>query len=434
MPIDFASPGFEVKIISTQKTTRIQGVVEPRTGGTILDRVTDVTDRIESFVFEDEEKDQDILRLTVDNRDLFFLENEVWAKGNLIRFIFGYPGKVFGPRIHVIESWTGFETLKVQAIQEFSLLNKARTTIYENKTIAQVVRQILAEGTFFEIRNLIIDEREINRILGGSDKPRDWTQSSITDLQMLQYLAEQVNFEVFSEGDTLFFQPRGKSKEPIRKFFWLAGVGDGIASRGQGDLKTFNIDSMRTVDLPAEVEVCAYDPIERKEIVSVGSDATTKRPVQGPQSPLELKAGRAGKIAGRQVIASPETDASRIKAEADARFTRAEDLQIEASATIIGDPFLPAKANIQILGISQMLSGTFYVTRHVHSISGQGVYEGKLKLTRNATGEMPLADPPETDKANAEENLQEPPTDRRQSIVARQGGGFRQQSASERQR
>lgn len=386
MTLDRSSAGFIVKLITPSSATGMAGRATNK--GKKLD--LDVSDRVLKFVFEDIEDKADILKLTVDNHDLFFFDSPGFAKGNLVEFSFGYPGQVFGPRIHVIDNMRGFEKLDIIAIEETALMNKERSDIYEDMTRADVVREVIKRGAFIDITQADIDEEGIK-----DEKARDWNQTGITDWQFLQTLAEDIDYQVYVEGNVLHFHPRRLAQTPRRKFeYWY----------GNGDLQKFVLEQFAATDLAAETEVASFDPVERETKTAKGSDEETTRDTLGKEAPITLVRGGTGGLqetfAGAKKIPSPETDGATLKAEADSHFKEHELGQVEASAEIRGDPWLGAKTVIEIQGISRLLSGLYYVKGHTHTISVGGGYTGKLALARNAVNKMPIDDAPTTsDKA-----------------------------------
>lgn len=416
---DRSSPGFNITVVATQPVPRVRGRQDSR--GKILDRAEDVTQRVTRFSFEDNDRKHDVLSLRVDNHDLKFFDDPVWVKGNLVRFEFGYPGTIFGPRYHVIDGVKGARELEIVALEEASLLNKAKCRLFKSKTRLQVVEEIVRGGSFLEVQNLDIERTKLR-----NEKPRDWQQAGITDWQFLQELAEGVNYEVYIEGDTLHFHPRRFDVEPRRRFDWFFG---------NGDLLDFQVTEMRTSDLPSRVMVAARDPVERKDAGAAGSDSDTERSSLGGQGFLELESGRVGRIAGERVLTSPDPDPASNKLLADTHYERASQEQVKMVAKIIGDPFLPAKSLVQIEGISKLLSGKYYVESHTHVMaSGEG-YVGMLKLVRNAVSEVPVQEAPTLDKSKAAENLKEVATDRRAVVITDPvTGRLRQQGIDERTR
>lgn len=408
--IDTTSPGFQISVISVKNEPRIQKQ-DSNVLGQVLSRVSDVTPRILGFTFEDDEEKHDILKLKVDNSDLYYFLHPAWIKGNLIRFFFGYPGRVSKPRVHTIDAVSGFLTLEITAIQETGLVNTAKNRLFENMTRADVVRKIAQRGNeeLQGVTSLDIDESGL-----ADEGPRDWQQAKQSDWQFLQHLAEDPGYEVYVEGEVLHFHPRRFNGSPVRRYEYFYGI---------GDLIDFDIKEWRTTDRPSETVVESRDAIERQNRSAAGSNETTQRDTLGNQNTLVITRGTSGalktenRLSGKTIDTSPDPDQGSITQQANTRYTRQEQGEIKASAKIIGDPFLDAKKIIEIVGISPLLSGKFYVTKVTHEISQSDGYVCNLDLLKNAVGQFPSSDPPSLNPSNAEENDKVVQDERGQVIV-----------------
>lgn len=430
------TPGFIVEVVSRAPDERIQGSIDPRTLGQVLDRMTDVSERVESFTFEDCERDHDILRLEVNNHDLYFFDHPAWVKGNLVRFAFGYPGKLFGPRYAVVDTFRGFRKLSIVCYEQAILSNEARNRLWESTTRWQIVADMISEGYFPGVTELdigavapiAINANKVNvtpwlaqaiQLMNlQQEKPRDFQQSTMTDWQYIQTLAEEIGAEVYTENTVLHFHPRRLNQPPVRSYTWW---------HGDGELVDFDIDELRAVDRAQEIEVVGFDPVEQKPVSATGSNQDTKRDTLGSQGSLVITANSpTGKLGVKKVQLSASAQADEVKNVADTHFRNSEQEEVEATAVIRGDPWLPAKSIIEINGISRMLSGNFYVEQHNHVITRGGGYLGTLKLKRNALTAVPSTQPPTLDKTKADENTQDPSTGRDLSVVEGPTGKLRQ--------
>ena len=415
---DIGSPGFVVSILTNTNELRLTGRSDPQVLAKALDGMVDVTERVLTFTFEDSERDLDVLKLKVDNHDLYFLEHPAWVKGNLVKFAFGYPGRMFGvrpSRFAVVDSVKGFRELTITCIEEAALANVVECRLFKNRTRIDVVRQLINEGRFPGVRVVQTDLA----LIEGEQQRQDWQQARQTDLQFLYRLAEPLGFEAYVEGDTLFFLPRRLGAAPVRRFTYFTG---------DGDLLDFRITEWGVTSRPAQTVSKSRDPIERVNREACGSNETTRRDTLGNQNSLRLKAIRASAakaaplveagvitpgqvpaqvrlfLAGKSVNTSPSPRQDDLTNEANGRFRRQEQNEVKATATIVGDPLLKAKTVIEIDGVSTQLSGKWYIESHLHTITANQVYQGKLKVLKNALGKVPTQDPPSLDRAKANEN------------------------------
>ncbi len=410
--MDVSSPGFVVSVIATNPEIRIEGKTDPKTLGKILDRMTDVTERVISFTYEDDEKEHDVLKLTVDNSDLYFFDHPAWVKGNLVKFLFGYPGRLFGPKYHVVDSVRGFHTLTITCVEDAALANKAKTRRWFFPVGVILQQLVFSEQAFGQLTGLVVDGSLPGNVV-------DVMQSKQTDWQFVQKLGEMFGGrEVFISDNAFHFVTRQFGQRPRRSYeYWY----------GEGNVLSFDIKEWRTTDRPAETTVCGRDPLTRKTLRSTGSNTETERTSLGNQNSVSITADKAGALqrapAGSTINTTAKTSQAEVKTEADARYRRQEQGEIKASMTIIGDPELPAKSVIKVAGISRQLSGLFYVQKITHKIDRSG-YESDLELLRNAVTAMPTTTPPTVDKIKAKENTKEPTGDRRPVIATDRAGNL----------
>lgn len=411
--------------------------------------MTDVTTRVERFEFLDSSQGLGFskLKLTVDNFDLAFLDHPAWIKGNLVRFFWGYPGKIQGPRYAVVDTMHGFQKLEISCIAQAALTNEARCREWKNTTRAQIVYQLVKENAFPGVSKVDLEQGlDLARSLDAAgavagagtsfgaaagsapafsgvrnEKPRDFTQSRQTDWQFVLRLAEQIGFEVYVEDDSLHFHAKELSGRPIRRYEWFNGA---------GDMLEFDIDEWRAADQARVVEVSGRDPIERANMTSTGSNATTSRDVLGdqgtaaqktaakPQAVTTVSAGAGGGlISGKKIVPLPSPDPTAIANMADSQFRRLEQSEVEATAIVIGDPILRAARLVELAGVSQTLSGNYYLKEVTHEID-KGGYRCHMKLMRNAVTALPTSSPPNLDDAKAKENSQGAlSSDRSQKLV-----------------
>lgn len=396
MARDQSSPGYVVQVISNTNDLRIKGKLDKKKLGRIVRQIRsdDVTSRITSLEFEHTEKGFNRLRLMVDNHDLYFSDHPAWVKGNLIRFVIGYPDQVLGPKYVVIDSVRGHQELEITGVQEAALANQVKNRLFKNTTRPEIVKKIVAEGGIPGVTKWKIDESGLS-----FEKPRGYQQAKQTNWQFLLRIAEKVGYEVFVEDDTLHFRPRDMGQRPIRKYQYYYG---------QGQLLEFNIEEYRVVDRAAEVDVRGRDPVSRKNISETGSDSKTSRTRLGSEANLTRKDSSivgqsvsgafalgevfAGKrpTAGSKVVITPESSRDVVKMEADTHFKREEQQEIVATAVITGDPAIRPRSMVQIEGLGKTLSGLYYVTKHVHEFSSDSGYQGRLDLLKNAVRTLPV--------------------------------------------
>ena len=345
--------------------------VTPEGGGS--ERV-DLSEKVLSFQFEDSDKKADKLVLAVDNWDLSNFDDPVWRKGKLLEVAWGYPGEMAPAREVVIQKVTGFQTLNIEGHAKSVLMNRvARCRVFENKSRSEVAAEIAKENGYGAALQDIEDTGEPLPLI---------TQARLTDAQLLRRLAHQEGFEFYVDFDGLHFHQRRLGQKPVRAFRWYTAP-------EVGEVISINIENDVTAK-PGVVQVKGRDPITRKDIDQKGSNASTKRDTLADVIELvdpETGATRLAKrTASAEVRPSADTSPAAAKRRADAQYRRAQDSTVELTATVIGDPALAAKTVVEFQGISQRLSGKYYVKEARHRIDGGG-YTVELKCLRDGTSE-----------------------------------------------
>lgn len=421
--LDTSSAGFVVQVLAAEADARLGARPDPgKKPGQILDRMSDVSPRVERFEYVDSVASLDAkLVLTVNNWDHYFFEHPAWLKGNLVRFFWGYPGRIQGPKYAVVDSVRGFSRLTITCLGSATLSNEQKSHVWSNTTRAQIIATLVRQGRFPRVTKVAIDGGtptpagvflatlaafRATPIVAFSallrEKPRDFQQAACTAWQFALQLADDIGYELYVEDDALHFHSKELNQVPIRRYEWYTGAGDFL---------DFELQEWRAQDRAGAITVFGYDPVERKSIESTGSNATTQRDTLGKQGTVAqetvLKAERGGSLVGSIRTIAPHTDPASIKNTADAQFRGLEMGEIEATARVIGDPRLKKARLIKLAGVSQPLSGNYYIEEVAHQLDSSG-YTCHMKLRRNAVTALPTTNPPELDPTKSKDNTQAP--------------------------
>jgi hypothetical protein len=408
---DISSPGFVVQVLASARDARLGGRPDPgKKPGSILARATDITPQVESFEFIDSDREFGRLRLTVDNFDLSFFDHPAWLPGNLVRFYWGYPGKIQGPRYAVVDSLRGRDRLQISCTEQAALSNASQDRLWKNTTRQLIVAQLVQEGAFPGVTKLafgssvpVMARTFIAQAIVGAaaaftasffgapapEKPRDFQQSAQTDWEFCRRLALDLGCEIFVEDDVLHFHPRLLDRAPIKKYEWYTGVGDFL---------DWHVEEWRALDRAAEVVVAGRDPISRENLTATGSNTETKRTTLGREGLAAQKTvlrpnGAGDLLLGKHILATPRTDEATVGNMADSYFRGLEQGELDVVASVIGDPVLKKSKLVRLSGISRSLSGNFYIRQVSHRID-KGGYRCELRLIRNAFTALPTTDAP----------------------------------------
>ncbi len=385
----------------------------PHGGGGASERI-DVSHRVDSLVYEDEESKQDKLKLSVDNFDLTNFDAPVFKEGNKLEVSWGYPGRMSPPRTVTISKVTGGRTLSVEALDDGMNLNKVqKVRTWERMSRSQVAAAIAAEHGYPADRQHVDDTVEVLEQV---------TQARMTDGQLLQDMARREGFEYYVDFDGFHFHPRRLDGRPVKRLVYY------VDNPGLGDIIDWNLTSdIYSAGKTGAVSVQARDLKTKTDVVAVGDNSKTKRvalaPVvslsPGADTPAENRRVRFEK--GRAVVvASTEATPASLKRQADGMFKKAQLAAIEVTLELRGDAELLAKSIVEVVGIGATISGNYYLTS-VHHKVGSGYLlsckarrDGKTDASAAAAGG---ASPAKPVAAKAKLNDQKAPTEVETELV-----------------
>ena len=342
----------------------------------------DLSHRVLSLNFVDDERKADKLTLTVDNFDLANFDDPVWAHGNILQFSFGYASGMAPVREAVIRKVKGGRQLSIEAHSKDVVMDRIkRREAYENMTRSEVVEVIAARNGYMDDTLLMDDTPEVFEII---------TQNNLTDAQMLRKLAHLEGKEFFVDFDGLHWHGRDLEQAPIRELIYYTDP-------EQGDIIDFDIENDITRK-PARVRVKSRNPETGKTVTGLADNNTdTSRPILQETKALEefiidFDPESGAPISGTRQLAPTQTVAheddipsnaqteTEAKTEAKRRYRKATQRAVKMTIRMVGDPNLVAKSVIKVRGMGTRLSGKYYVQKATSVLSGGQVYGMSLKL------------------------------------------------------
>lgn len=326
--------------------------------------------------FDDEESKADKLSLSVDNFDGSAFDTEIFAKGNIIRWQWGFPGFLSPKREAVITKTTGGITLTVEA-KSTSILMGRRSVMetYDNVTRSEVVEIIAERNGFGQARRRVTATTQIFESL---------IQPNVSDARMLTNLAHKQGFEFYVDHNGLYWGPRGFDKAPTRQFVWY---GRGL-TRNRDAIIDYTVDNDLTAK-PAKTTLKGLNPDTKQQIEAVGSNAETARPVL--QTVVEIRDFETGtwkqelRSASEEIKPTTETTEEAAKERADGRFRKISQTAVKLSLEIIGDPLLVAKTTCVVDGIAKRINGRYYVKKVTTTVDSSGARQ-RISLITDGSG------------------------------------------------
>lgn len=351
--------------------------------------------KVLSLKFEDDEQKPDKLTITVDNHDLRLLDTDLLAKGNVIAFQFGYPGRTSPARTAVIQSVKGFQLLTVEAHSDEVTMNRVARPdrVLRNMTRSEAVRTILKEHGYSEdvVRFDIEDTKEVRDTI---------TQGPQTDFQFIRELAQREGFEFYVDFDGVHFHRRRLDQKPIKTYRYFT-------ERGRGEVLTVSIDD----DIAPErrkagaITMVGSNPdtgqrfAVRVDNTTIGGHPTLMPTLTVHEAKIEDPQAKAHRTSGSElVLRTSEKTEEAAKRQAEAWWRKLQLRAVKLTLGVVGDPNMVAKSVVRVEGIGQRFSGLYYVRTVVHELNPSAPYRMTLKLSTDghnmATGGGELGTPP----------------------------------------
>ena len=364
------------------------------------DLSADITQEIRSFVFEDNEKELDVLELTVTDRNLQFVDDPLFQEGNEITARFGYAGGDLSPKKKVV-----IKDIEYDFPEEGDPTITLRAYDKGHKLAGRENQKVWTKPPpgilYSEIAEEIAAKYGLTPKVTETKAPHlRVAQSNVSDAEFLKKLAETARakdgegvtgYVFYVQDDELHFHPRGLDQEPALVLEYFTDT--------KGVLRSFKpaTQSQGAKGAGTETKAVGVDPRKKEPVEHKASkDTTSQRTTLGRKTVLvdgntgeekfeEQESGHIAPTASRTEGFHEEPAQEPAQDEAEGKFKEASMRQVEATALTIGIPVLKAKQNIEVKGVGRKFSGVYYVQGVRHEI-GESGYSCELKLKRNALG------------------------------------------------
>ena len=392
----------------------------------------DITQEIMSFAFEDHAESLDLLELRITNRNLQFVDDQLFQEGNEIIARFGYVDDLSPAKKAIIKDIdydfpeNAAPTIRLKAYDKgFKLSGKTNQKVWQLPApgilYSEIATQIaVANGLTPKVRPTKVRHLRV-------------VQSNISDARFLQELAAKsrdrdgdgvTGYAFYIQDDELHFHPPALHTPPAHTLEYFTDQ--------QGLLRSFRpkAQSQGAKGQGTETKAIGVDPRKKAAIEHRANNTSTpertslgKRTylVDGNSGETQYKDHESGQIVPtfeRTEAFHEEPLQEPAKDLAEGKFQPAELLQIEATAITIGIPQLRAKQNLEIRGVGQKFSGIYHA-RSVRHVIGPGGYHCELQLKKNAIG---IGAGDKSDEARGRQNdVQAEPTPTEPPVVSIHG-------------
>lgn len=343
----------------------------------------DVTDRVTSFEFDDDDQKADELKLTLDNFELDLFDDPNWKHGNGLIVAWGYAGNLCLPRTLVIQKITGAHVMQVTALSVSIAMNKIKQSkTFENMKRSAIIAAIATSNGFGPDAQFI-DDSEVTI-------PHTH-QARMTDAEFMAHLAAKEGFVFYVGPDGLHWERRKTTSAPTRTFTYYNDP-------SMGDIIDFGVEHDVTT-MPGLVESVGRDPLAKTTHREQGSNSATSRTDTAPVVYAAVSKVNgvvtvhpATPTAAASVVISNAHNAQGAKREADGKYVRSQQAGSKLWVEAVGDQSIAAKQVIEVLGISKKFSGRYYVKNVKHKLSASGSpYTMRMTIVSNGTHGSPGA-------------------------------------------
>jgi phage protein D len=198
-------------------------------------------------------------------------------------------------------------------------------------------------------------------------------QNNQSNYEFLLMRSKRINYEMMMDDKTFIFRPSQEGQSPALTLQY------GIDWEKSPGLQDFSVQ-LKTLTEGSEVEIRGWDIQNKTEITSTASSGSETTNMAGEETGHEISKKGFGEstvsVLDEAVIDSTDADTL-----AQARYNTILKEFITGEGRCSGNPDIRTGKTIEIKGIGDRFSGTYYVVSTVHSIDDEG-YKTTFKVRR----------------------------------------------------
>lgn len=374
----------------------------------------DISGIIERFKFDDSTEKDDLVTITIKNSySLDAADNIALAKGQYVRFYFGYiGGKQSAPRLAKITRnervYDGRVVTTITATdQGIDMKKNSSNTVWKDISSRGIVQAIAsARGMGYSID-----------LSASTTKHASYPQGNKSDMDFLKELATKEpggQFRVFVKGKVIHYEPRPLEQESSR-----------TVKIGDSEVISFRprIDDNETSAAAGDYQQVAIDP-ESGEVVTSEKEESTKLGkrtfvfnqdafIVGVPLVNNINTGKAGapfvSTETKKNVPSPDPNQDNLNNESTNKTTGSELGGMTAELSMEGDPVVQSDIIITIAGqVAKADSGNWLVTNVAHDLSPGSAYTMTMGLKKNASNATVSNAAKEAEKTNETKGADNP--------------------------
>lgn len=348
-----------------------------------LDMSAEIANRFISLQLVEEDKKVDQWQMTLMNDDLHFLDDRRFADGQQLEVSWGYKGHMTPERIMQISGREGMETLTLKGSSEvynYDLEPVFKT--WENVTYSDAVREI-AEAKGFTGERLHLQETTV---------VQETILQKETDARFVARLARKIGWLFYIDHLGWHFHPRLYDQPPV-KIYSYKRVVEGSHPGGEIIGSPRLEDTKKKKDTKAgKVKIYGRDRNTGVKYEVEATETGLVRPGLGYETeappPGETSGQREERLARETVIPVSGLTEEEAKLRVEEIQKRMASGRYTLTFPAIGDPDVCAKQIVEVHGISDFLSGKFYLQKVQHDVK-VGDYTQTLTMKKDNPAQVP---------------------------------------------
>lgn len=348
-----------------------------------LDLSAELASRFVGLELMEEDKKVDQWKMTLMNDDLAFLDDRRFADGQQLEVSWGYMGHMTPERVMQISGREGMETLTIKGASE--VYNYDREPVFktwENVTYTDAVKEI-AEAKGYTGERLHLEETTV---------AHETILQRETDARFVARLARKLGWLFYIDHLGFHFHKRLLEQPPVKVYSYKRVVegshpgGEIIGSPRLEDTK------QKKSKKAGKVKIYGRDKTTGKTYEVEATETGNVRSGLGYETeaitPGEEKGQREERLARETVIPVSGLTEEEAQQRVDEIQKRMASGRYAMIWSAIGDPDVAAKQVVEMHGVSEFMSGKFYLKKVRHVVN-PGSYVQELTGTKDNPAVVP---------------------------------------------
>jgi len=320
---------------------------------------------IEKVVVEDE---INLPSMFVIDFNIVDFENGSWRGIDLEQFKLGDEIKVLMGMDETTEMLVGeiasleptFGSRSTMQIRGFDRLHKLRFGTW---------RRSFKEMKDSDVASTIASDAGLTPDVESTDTTHEYLfQNNLSNFEFLCSRARRINYEMLVKDKTFTFRKSKEDKAPELTLTLFSEL-DQFSAR------------LKTITQGSKIEVRGWDVKKKEEITASAEAGSENSKMDGNESGYELSESAFG-ASETAIVGSVVVDSADAENQAKARYNTLLKSFLSGEGEGPGNALIRAGITVEIKGVGERFSGTYYVTSSVHSFGFDSGYTSKFRVKR----------------------------------------------------